>query len=84
MHIPISHSQLHDAANFLTKTDTTSTVNTAAHFLHRNKRPYIFVKNNVLFFCITTVHWTVANRHILKLAFTTLITNRTVQWVIDQ
>ena len=80
----VRHAQLHHTSDFLTKAYTTCAMDTATHFLHGNQRANVLVKNHALFFFIPGCTGAITHSQILQLAFTTLVANRAVQWMVDK
>ena len=59
-------------------------MNTARHFLHGYQWPHVLGFDHALFFFITRARHAITHSQILQLAFSALIANRTIQWMIDQ
>ncbi len=84
MFATMRHTKLHHASHFLTKAHAAGAMNAPAHFLHRNQGTDILDRHNPFLFLIARRRGTVTDRQILQLALSALVTNRTIERMIDQ
>ncbi len=75
--------KLLDATDFLPETHTAGTLNAAGHF-RSDQRTDILVFDNPLLLIVMTVGIGKAHGDVLQWTFAALITNRTIQGMVDQ
>ena len=80
----LRQAQLHVAGHFLTKSNAAGAVDTSAHLFHRDQGTHIFVEDHALLFVVAGGTCTVTHSQILQLAFTALVTDRTIQRMVDE
>ena len=78
-----SLAEFHQTGDFRGETNAAGTVDAPGH-VGRNQRPEILVANDALFLFVTGLCPPVADGKILKLALPTLVTDWTIQRVIDE
>ena len=78
------HPQFHHTGNLLPETDAARAVNATAHFPHGHQGASVLDGNHALLFLVTRGRTTVPDCEILQLAFTTLVTDRTIKWMINK
>ncbi|GBF29720.1 hypothetical protein MnTg03_01296 [bacterium MnTg03] len=80
---PAGKTQFWQPGNFITKTNATCAMNTAGE-IGGDQGSDIFVHYHALLLGILRNAFAKPHRHILKLAFATLITNRAIERMVDQ
>ena len=76
-------THLLNTANFLTKPDAASAVDATGHF-GRNQPTKVFAGYRAFIFNVGRFTLAKTQRRVLQVTFATFITNRTIQWVINQ
>jgi hypothetical protein len=84
MHVAVGHAEFHDAGDFLPEAHAAGTVDAAAHFLHADQGADVLVEDDALFLGVAALHRTVADGHVLQLAFAALVADGAVQGVVDE
>src|SRR5450830_83005 len=78
------HAQLHDASHLLAKANATGAMNASTHFLHGNQGANIFDCHHTFLFFVARRRSAITYRQILQLTLATLVTNGTIQRMVDQ
>ena len=59
-------------------------MNATAHLFHADEWTHVFVCNDAFFFFVTRLGATITHSQILQLAFTTLIADGAIEWMVDE